>query len=408
MSKVIIFSFSPVFDENQWKLLSYYEGISKAFLKRGHKVLNIITNNFIIDPWNGDNISISKYIAEDTLNKIHKFNPDLIITFNNSKLENIEKNVDCPIVICEADRWFYFSNKSEIKKNINRYHFFYFTKNGKTDFIKHFGANKNKIFYLENATSLKNKKIKKTTTINFIGTLYDTEYLQKKIEINNAKFRFDILNKLKKFKPDIYTNNIPSMYKSLKEFINIKKIYNTFDTEKIYNQSFMSLNISNFQSKNVGFSWRLLDIMATNSLLISEKNPEIEKRFSDLSKRQFYETPHDCYKNIQFFLNNKSSIPELISLQNEYIKENYTWEDRIKKIEEIYSLKVDTTKKNRITPNIKILNRSKIIKFDYYVSFIVFIIKFFKKKLIISFKHNYREFRLIKKIIKKIKFALTY
>jgi len=376
MSKIVLFSFSPVYEANKWQLLSYYESISKAFLERGHQVLNIITNDYIVDPWNGNNISISKYIEEDITNQIKRFNPDLIIAYNNSKIKNIEHNVDCPIVIAEADRWMYFSDKYRLKKSASRYHFFYFTNSGKKDLIDNFGANKNQIFFIPNATSFKNKKLKKINDINFIGTLYDINSAKNKVEFNNAKYRFNILNKLKVFKPVIYSNNVPSIYEPLKKFISNEKKYEKAQVEKIFNQSFISLNISNLQSKNIGFSWRLLDIMASNTLLITEKNKFLEKnKLLKISAKQLYYSANDCYDKIKYFLKNKSLMNDLILQQNDNIKNYGRWEDRIKQIEEIFNLKVNKkviSQKIKNNFQIKILKR-KVKKLDYSILFALYI-----------------------------------
>jgi|LakMenE18May11ns_1017448.scaffolds.fasta_scaffold9867596_2 hypothetical protein len=384
MSKIIIFSFSPIYEDNQWQLLSFYEGFLEAFTKRGHVVRHIITNECNIDPWNGYNIPFSNKLATDTINKIKKFNPDLIISFNNSIINNIDKYVDCPIVIAEADRWMYFSNKPEIKKNVNRYHFFYFTKFGEKDFIENFGANKKKIFNIPLATNITNKSLIKKNNINFIGSLYDADFAQNKIEINNAKYRLNILDGLKELDPIIYTNYIPPSYKSLKGFISTKLVYKKNDVEEIFNQSLISLNISHLQARNVGFSWRLLDIMASNSLLITETN-FITKNLYKMSSKQLYQTPRDCFNKIKYFLKNKSAMTDLIFKQNEYVNRYARWNDKIKKIEEIFNLKVNNNKNNnRLSyhSDFKKITINKKKKFDNYI--LLFAYLFAKIKLLFT------------------------
>jgi len=425
MSKILLFSFSPVHDCNKWQLLSYYESISKAFLERGHQVLNIITNDYIVDPWNGNNISISKYIEEYITNQIKRFNPDLIISYNNSKIKNIENNVNCPIVIAEADRWMYFSDKYRLKKNVSRYHFFYFTCSGEKDLIANFGANKNQIFFIPNATSFKNKKLKKINDINFIGTLYDINSAKNKVEFNNAKYRFNILNKLKVFKPIIYSNNVPSIYEPLKSFISDEKKYEKIQLEQIFNQSFISLNISNLQSKNIGFSWRLLDIMASNTLLITEKNKFLEKnKLLKISTKQLYYSSNDCHDKIKYFLKNKSLMNDLILQQNENIKNYGRWIDRIKQIEEIFNLKVNKAaypQKIKNNFQIKIL-KTKIKKLDFSILFTLYIVRFIKyivrfikyifrftKNLFISkMRNNSTKDNFVISFLKKYYFASRY
>jgi hypothetical protein len=401
MSKIIIFSFSPIYDNNQWQLLSFYEGFSEAFTKRGHVVRHIITNECNIDPWNGNNIPFSNKLAIDTINKIKKFNPDLIISFNNSIINNIDKYVDCPIVIAEADRWMYFSNKPEIKKNVNRYHFFYFTKFGEKDLIENFGANKKQIFNIPLATNITNKSLIKKNNINFIGTLYDINNSQNKIELNNAKYKLNILEGLKKFDPIIYTNYTPPSYKSLKDWISDKKVYKKNDLEKIFNQSLISLNISHLQVRNSGFSWRLLDIMGSNSLLITETNDFLTKNLYKISSKQLYESPRDCFNKIKYFLKNKSAMTDLIFKQNEYINKYARWNDRIKKIEEIFNLKVNNNLNiNKLSyySDIKIIRINKKIKFDNYILFFVYLVRF--AQLILHYIKTLFIIRLKKKIKK--------
>jgi hypothetical protein len=409
MSKIIIFSFSPIYDDNQWQLLSFYEGFSEAFSKKGHVVRHIITNECNIDPWNGNNIPFSKKLATDIINKIKKFSPDLIISFNNSIINNIDKYVDCPIVIAEADRWMYFSNKPEIKKNINRYHFFYFTKFGRKDFIENFGANNKQIFNIPLATDITNQSLIIKNNINFIGSLYDINHAQNKIEFNNAKYRLNILDKLKEFDPIIYTNYVPPSYKSLEDYISTKQVYKKKDIQKIFNQSSISLNISHLQTKNIGFSWRLLDIMSSNSLLITETNNFLTNNLYKISSKQLYESPRDCFNKIKYFLKNKSAMPDLIFRQNEYVKKYARWNDRVKKIEEIFNLKINNnsnTNKLSYHSDIIIIRINKKIKFDNYILFFVYLIRF--AQLIFHFIKTLFTIRLIKTLFtirlrKKIK-----
>jgi hypothetical protein len=128
-------------------------------------VYSFITNKILCDPWNGNNVSISKNVDSEAELKLKKFKPDLIISFNNSKPSFVEK-FDCPIVIAEADIAQYFSHQNLIKKNVDRYHFFYFTNNGKNQIINSknpygpFGASV-KIVKILKKINLKNILIKK-------------------------------------------------------------------------------------------------------------------------------------------------------------------------------------------------------------------------------------------------------
>ena len=356
MANIAIFNFTPIKVNGRWKNLHYYNSFISAFKQRGHNVLNFITNDILCDPWNGHNVSISKNIEQAVELSLRKFKPDLIISFNNSKINIIEK-FDCPIVIAEADTVKYFSDKDSIKKNVNRYHFFYFTKNGSKEMIDFFKASKKKIFYIENATSIQSKKIEKIHDVSFIGSLYDPD---KFFNLNKSDGNFKdyttaverkkILLELKSYKLKIYTNHVPDSYSDLVNCGKVSKkiIFDTKSTQQILNQGFMSLNHSHHQSRNVGYSWRVLDILASNSLLITEESDALKEKFGKNIQKQFYRSFHDIKKKINYFLNNKHAMQDLITEQNEIIDKHYRWSDRIKKIEDIFQLKNKKEQKNSI------------------------------------------------------------
>ena len=159
MANIAIFNSSALYLDGEWKNVHYYNSIISAFKKRRHNVLNFITNNIILDPWNGLNISISPYVEKEVETSLKKFKPDLIICFNNSRINIVEK-FDCPIAIWEADTAKYFSDKDSIKKNVDRYHYIYFSLNGAEVFINLFNAKKKNLFYIDNGTSIPSQQVK--------------------------------------------------------------------------------------------------------------------------------------------------------------------------------------------------------------------------------------------------------
>jgi hypothetical protein len=110
----------------------------------------------------------------------------------------------------------------------------------------------------------------------------------------------------------------------------------------------MSLNHSHHQSRNIAYSWRVLDILASNSLLITEESNFLKKKFGKNMQKQFYQSYHDIKKKINYFLNNKYAMQDLIANQNEIIDKHYRWSDRIKKIEDIFQLKNTKIQKTSI------------------------------------------------------------
>jgi hypothetical protein len=386
MANIAIFNFTAVYLDGQWKNMHYYNSVISAFKKRKHNVLNFITNDIIIDPWNGFNISISSYVEHEVETSLKKFKPDLIICFNNSKINIVEK-FDCPIAIWEADTAKYFSDKDSIKKNVDRYHFIYNSKNGEENFMNLFNAKKKNLIYIENATSIKPKKIKKIHDISFIGSLYDPDvYFNLKkgddnyIDYMSARERKKLLLNLIGYDLKIYTNKIPLAYHSLKACnkISDKIVFDTNEVEKVINQSLISLNHSHHQAKNIGYSWRVHDILASSSLLITEKSTLLSERFGKNIKKQFYSSAYDARKKCDYFLKNKNARLDLIAEQNEIIDKFYRWEDRIKKIEDIFGLKKnEMNKKNSI---ISFRSKNNILKPTLFLSLILRFLRFLKSR----------------------------
>jgi hypothetical protein len=407
MANIAIFNSSALYVDGEWKNVHYYSSIISAFKERGHNVLNFITNNIILDPWNGLNISISTYVEKEVETSLKKFKPDLIICFNNSKINTVEK-FDCPIAIWEADTVRYFSDKVSIKKNVDRYHYIYFSVNGAENFINLFNAKKKNLFYIDNATSIQSKKIKKFHEISFIGSLYDPNkfYNLKKSDVNylhytSASERKKILLNLIRYDLKIYTNYIPLAYHSLKDCnkISDKPVFDSNEVQKVMNQSLISLSHSHHQARNIGYSWRVLDILASSSLLICEKSTLLSEKFGKNIKKQFYSSAYDVRKKCDYFLKNKNARSDLIAEQNEIIDKFYRWGDRIKKIEDIFGLKKNEMNKKisiisfRSKNNLKftlltslILNFIKYMSFCNRTNFQIFIFLFFKKKSLTVYK----------------------
>ena len=384
MSNILIFNHSEIIERNQYKNICYIEGLIKAFLIRGHKVSNIITNNYLYDPWCGLNILKNNINYKNLLKKIKDFNPDLVISFNNSKLPNIEKELECPILIWEADKFYYFSNPFSLKVNSSRYFFISSSLNGRDQFIEYFRATKEKTFFMPHSTSIQSKIIKQDKNISFLGKLYDMPRTKDKnlhkIKLN-ALHRKNILSSIQDLGLKIFTNAVPSFYDDLRHLCNEQMFhYSILHNEKIFNSSKISLNISHLQAKDSTVSYRAIDIMASNSLLITENSKYLEF-FSKKLSRIFYNTPFDLRKKIQYFLKNPNARKDMLNIQNEITKKNFLWIDRVKDIEQLFGLKKDTINLTTTKAYLNVLNQSNKIykstskkKNDLIILFINFIL----------------------------------
>ena len=419
MSNILIFNHSEIIERNQYKNICYIEGLIKAFLIRGHKVSNIITNNYLYDPWCGLNILKNNINYKNLLKKIKDFNPDLVISFNNSKLPNIEKELECPILIWEADKFYYFSNPFSLKANSSRYFFISSSLNGRDQFIEYFRATKEKIFFMPHSTSIQSKIIKQDKNISFLGKLYDmprTKDKNLRKIILNALYRKNILSSIQDLGLKIFTNAAPSFYDDLRHLCNERMFhYSILHNEKIFNSSKISLNVSHLQAKDNTVSYRAIDIMASNSLLITENSKYLEF-FSKKLSRIFYNTPFDLRKKIQYFLKNPNARKDMLNIQNEITKKNFLWIDRVKDIEQLFGLKKDTINLTTTKAYLNVVNQSNKIykstckkKTDLIILFINFILM--HNKLLVKLFVSVGKFLFLKikeKILSTEKFSTFY
>ena len=174
-------------------------------------------------------------------------------------------------------------------------------------------------------------------------------------------------------------------YRSLKDCnkISDKFVFDSNQVQKVMNQSLISLSHSHHQARNICYSWRVLDILASNSLLISEKSNLLIEKFGKNIKKQLYSSAYDARKKCDYFLKNKNARSDLIAEQNEIIDKFYRWEDRIKKIEDIFGLK-----KNEMNKKISIISfrSKKILKPTLFLSVTLKLIEYKQIYIRTSFK----------------------
>ena len=214
---------------------------------------------------------------------------------------------------------------------------------------------------MPHSTAVQSKIVTQDKNINFLGALYDLLIDKSKdhtLEKSNALYRKNILSSIQDLGLKIFTNKVPTFYKDLYHLCDIKKIhYSISHIEKIFNSSKISLNVSHLQAKNNTVSYRAIDIMASNSLLITEHSKYLEFFSKNLSKI-FFNTPFDLRKKVKYFLKNPNARKDMINIQNEIVKKNFLWIDRVKEIEQIFGLKKNTINTTSTNLYLKIFNES--------------------------------------------------
>lgn len=385
MAKIFISFFDGISDPlNPNAMSCHYESVLKGFKDSGNDILYF--NHKI---W-GKNFGKA---PKKFINEIKKFNPDLIILFDNRCYEDVSDYFYCPIIIWEADSYLYFSNQEKIKKNPDRFYYIV----GQTILEKkikdYFNIkNKNQIYYLPSATSIIAENIPQTTNISFIGTKFYapdiiSEFMHKKPnnnEINQfkkileyiEKFPFssddDILNKFK-----ISSNKIKKNFsvKSIVDVLSVKNriqtlstvadlgldlygnenwlndltqepnlvmsyknklIYTIKENQQIYNSSKISININHAQAQT-GFSWRVCDIMASNACLVTQYKKDINYLFPKI-KIPTYTNRYEAHEVCKKILKNNNLRREIVLACQQEIDKNYRFYHRIKELEEIIKI----------------------------------------------------------------------
>ncbi len=347
--------------------------------------------------------------------RIQKYNPDLIILFNNVGCE-IVYNFECPILIYEVDTPLYYANTNLIKKNPNKYKFCIVQEESRPILENEYGVKKENIFHLPFFTEIQNEKIERKENICFIGTKFLTpnksiitrfmetnpsrgeielwrmcvkaieknpfltsEEIIKNLTITSTKVstyfktdelitslsninRISTLSAVADLGLQLYGNrawltDLPHEPEITLSYRN-KHVYSIKDNQDIYNSSKIGININHIQAIS-SFSWRVCDIMASGACLVSNYTPGLQERFPNIPIPVFtnkYEARDICID----LLNNENKRLDIVSMCNEVIDEGYRFKHIVSRLE--YYLDVSLTnqdKKEESACNITNYNKKK-------------------------------------------------
>lgn len=355
MARVLVSAFSNVTWTKERHHDSFVEGFTRALERCGNEVLLVMVNGFIHHPMSpilAPNINKSELIEDIT-----EFNPELIITFNNSfPCEEFITITNCPIILYTADGCDFFAFKELINKHLDRYVFLnlndsvYYSLKANYPFIKEeqycdFGY----------ATDFRALKLEQDLNISFLGSIPNYTYdlvryfmVQDSNEIKNtyfkeferfknnvfdefkcklpdfnsdapletlaiflltAKERFKILSELTELDLTIYGYNSFCLagvydYEILKAF-NFDLCVSIAQSETLFNRSKISLNLPNARA-TCGFSWRVPDILATNSVLLSPDKRDLKRLFEGYIDLPTFNSPSEAkYLAIKLLKDNK-------------------------------------------------------------------------------------------------------
>ena len=384
MAKVLVTFCSGIFDGSGFLLPVYYDGFLTSLKNSGNDVKYAVTNDFITSPWNGLNETNTGVLKSKLINDIKDFNPDIVFTFNNSNLEDIDKELDCPIVVMESDTYFFYNDKDKLKSNSNRYFYISASEEILKEMKKEFSIKDDKAIISKFATAIRPEKIKQDKNISFIGSCfnppekfqnelrkYDTEKVKKVMDslfndvlcdydellkkndiaelgkefskgdfltVGTVSKRIELLNSLSDLGLVIYGNKTWSdMYKysmKLAMCFNDKKVYSLQHNQDIYNSSKVCINNCHLQA-STAFPWRVLDIMGSNGCLVSDYNKGIEKMCKGYVDIPMYHNNYEAYDLCQKLLKDDKWRKDIVQSSNAYVDEFGRFEHRFKDIGEL-------------------------------------------------------------------------
>lgn len=381
-TKILILLYQNVIDpQKPDALVCFYESLITELTAFGNdiKILNLkhCKSNFV----DNELLGITQDERERIYHTIKTFKPDAILTFNNQITSEIIKNTNCPICLIEADDFYTCVNKDLITKFQERYFVFSFHDGWMNDVYKQNGISAESITYLHPATSVKSAKIEKTINISFIGSNFagfeaslkqdfikqpnfwrdfhnyiEEPYENNQFIINNfmkpffynfVDFRNDILASVSDLGLKLYGfgwDKLGVEFARLKTRFDKTPKYSLAHNQDIYNSSKVSLSISHPQCRGYAFPWRVYDILASNSILVTSYAKNLENLTAGFVKLPMYKSPYDARKLCQYAIDNPSYSDEIIAQSNEFIARFGSWKDNIKQIEEKIGVKLTKPK----------------------------------------------------------------
>lgn len=397
MARVLLSAFSNVTWTKKIYHDTFTEGFINALERCGNNVLSFHLNSIT---YNSSDMTIKDDIDIDYIREnVKTFDPELIITFNNCLPgSSILEDTNCPICVYSADVPTLYVNPDDILHNKERYYFLNGSHIIAKAVEKLYTPLSGHSLFFGHATDMRTLNIPQTQNIMYIGSMpnhshnFTTFFLnldanetdvKKKNEIKQAFFRnFEDVLESEFSKPYIYdfspyldfdnqilaTNEALCLCSCKNKLAILSQItdlgleihgfpyswpfvmqynYELFkcfnyelsvtleQNQHNFNKSKLSLNMPNATQKE-GLSWRVTDIMATNSCLLTQRSKTLDEFFSPY-KVTFptYESPLEARALALKLLRDEPLRKELVQIQNSVIRDKCRFEHKFGPIEEM-------------------------------------------------------------------------
>lgn len=381
MARILLSAFSNVTWTKEKYHDSFVEGLSNALKRCGNEVFMVRVNEFVEHPVTSNIYSFvnKKKLIED----IDKFNPELIITFNNSfPCEEFVTKTNCPILLYTADGCDFFAFKNLISAYRERYVFLNLNESV-------YGALKRYYPYIKEeqycdfgyVTDFRALDIEQDINISFLGSIPNYTYNLSNYFITQSSnaIKADFFKEFDKFKDDVFSEfnyklpnfNSKESLETLAIFLLTTKdrfeilssltdlglliygynsfcnagIYNyellkayNFDlcvtieqSQKLFNRSKISLNLPSARA-TCGFSWRVPDILASNSVLLSPEKKDLTALMKGYADLPTFNSSSEAKELAQKLLKDNVWRKELAQASNKMIEDKCRLESRFRTI----------------------------------------------------------------------------
>lgn len=390
MANILISHFSSIVDDGRFRSICFFDGLAKGFQDNGHNVKHIISTRFLPAAWNGFNKIYNDIDRDQLAEDIRNFSPDLCIFANNSVPDIAYQVTNCPVIILLSDTANFLNDKEKIKnkKYGDRIYFYAPFKRDLQEIENIFGKNSGKIIHLLPATAVTAKKVPFERNISFIGSNFQndkrleklilefpdkrrlisifevlrrdtssisflTEHEKEAIEshfplshfpyIFTAKNRILVLALLAEEGLDLFGasnwHETAQYFPDVAASFNPQRIYSLEHNQSIYNSSRVCLNVSHSQALD-GFPWRIMDIMASNGCLLSDKKPGLTEFSKGYVNLPLYESPLEAKDLAQRLLKDEIWRKDIVEASQHCIAEKGLWKHRFRDFEEQIGLKL--------------------------------------------------------------------
>ena len=386
---------------------AFYDGFCEELRNHGNDVFRWNLCNYIQHTGWGESFTLNQK-GKDVLAEVYDFAPDVVVGFNNACPLEIVNQTEIPVCLWDADAPNHFWHKDYIKQNVDRYHYLGFQAYSLGMYIDLFGIPQNRYAYCPAATTLRNEDLPLTQNISFIGNhftdaiQFHSDHFKDNIEImkfirselakNYHADADQLLSKYVSAKQQLVTPSLskqfmrvwqsvkllnypgidriqhlsnladlglsiygPSSWKDMAGYYpnvavcyNPEKIKSLEENARVYNSSKISVNISHPQATSA-FSWRVMDIMASNSCVLTEYKKDWQELFGiylsdEVRNAIVYVDKYDMRTKAVRLLENEELRKKCVKGCQDAIEKNGRWKVRLEKIGKILGIELTSSK----------------------------------------------------------------